>query len=175
MSYRIKAWVVACALSLAGAAHAEDADRQKLAGELFTAMRGEQMIDQLAQLYFQTISGNYRTRIAEAGTCPAADSVLDVYQEESRQLLITAFKDGNFFEKTAAIYAREFTAEELQVAIDFYRSSAGQKFLAKQPELMRQGAALGQAMMAAKQQDLKAFADRIGTAMSSALESCKQK
>ena len=44
----------------------------------------------------------------------------------------------------AQIYARHFTAEEMQQVTNFYRSPTGQKFLQKQPELVRESMALGQ-------------------------------
>jgi uncharacterized protein len=41
-------------------------------------------------------------------------------------------------------YAPHFTAEEMQQVTNFYRSPTGQKFLQKQPELVRESMALGQ-------------------------------
>ncbi|UTW44486.1 DUF2059 domain-containing protein [bacterium SCSIO 12696] len=44
-----------------------------------------------------------------------------------------------------AIYAEAFTADELQDLIDFYKTPTGQKSLHLLPQLMAQGAQLGQA------------------------------
>ena len=49
-----------------------------------------------------------------------------------------------FLDSGAQIYARHFTAEEMQQVTNFYRSPTGQKFLQKQPELVRESMALGQ-------------------------------
>jgi hypothetical protein len=43
----------------------------------------------------------------------------------------------------ANLYAQTFTAEEMKTVADFYRTGAGAKFIAKTPELMQKGAALG--------------------------------
>lgn len=43
----------------------------------------------------------------------------------------------------AVLYAQTFTAEEMKTVADFYRSGAGAKFIAKTPELMQKGAAIG--------------------------------
>ena len=43
----------------------------------------------------------------------------------------------------ANLYAETFTAEEMKAVADFYRSGAGAKFIAKTPELMKKGAAIG--------------------------------
>ena len=49
-----------------------------------------------------------------------------------------------FLDSGAQIYARHFTAEEMQQVTNFYRSPTGQKFLEKQPELVRESMSLGQ-------------------------------
>lgn len=43
----------------------------------------------------------------------------------------------------AVLYAQTFTAEEMKTVADFYRGGAGAKFIAKTPELMQKGAAIG--------------------------------
>jgi hypothetical protein len=43
----------------------------------------------------------------------------------------------------AVLYAQTFTADEMKTVADFYRSGAGAKFIAKTPELMQKGAAIG--------------------------------
>lgn len=47
-------------------------------------------------------------------------------------------------EPLVAIYAQEFTAEEMSAASDFYATPLGQKFLAKMPRMMQLGGELGQ-------------------------------
>ena len=49
---------------------------------------------------------------------------------------LEAIKSIDWEEKFAKIYAAEFTTEELQGLIDFYKSPIGKKFLEKQPQLM---------------------------------------
>jgi hypothetical protein len=47
-------------------------------------------------------------------------------------------------EQIAAIYARNFTADELREAVAFYRGPTGQKFVQKQPTIAQENMALGQ-------------------------------
>jgi uncharacterized protein len=49
-----------------------------------------------------------------------------------------------FLNSGAQIYARHFTAEEMQQVVTFYRTPTGQKFLQKQPEIFKESMALGQ-------------------------------
>jgi len=58
-----------------------------------------------------------------------------------------------------AIYARNFTVDELHQLATFYRSPAGQKLLQKQPDIagesMAAGQHLGQAIMADVQRQMQ--------------------
>lgn len=49
-----------------------------------------------------------------------------------------------FANAVVAVYVSNFTAEELRAATAFYRTPAGQKFLAKNPLVMQQTMVLGQ-------------------------------
>jgi uncharacterized protein len=164
------------ALLSASAAQAQQPSdqREALARQMLEAMRGEQMIEQFAEVFFQSLVASSRQQMAAAGTCPAAEQVLQEQGTESRQLMLRAFRDGDYMGKVAQIYARTFSEDELEDAIAFFRTPTGQKFLDKQPELMQQGAALGQAMVGAKQAELRALSTRFDASMRSALDGCKQ-
>jgi hypothetical protein len=47
-------------------------------------------------------------------------------------------------EQIAALYARNFTADELREAVAFYRGPTGQKFVQKLPAVLQESMALGQ-------------------------------
>jgi|tagenome__1003787_1003787.scaffolds.fasta_scaffold20964193_2 hypothetical protein len=61
----------------------------------------------------------------------------------------------DFVNAGAGIYARHFTADEIRQVTQFYRSPAGQKFLQKQPEVLKESMALGQRFGQAVAQDLQ--------------------
>jgi hypothetical protein len=51
---------------------------------------------------------------------------------------------GEFAEEVAALYARNFTTEEIRQVTAFYRSPTGQKFLDKTPVVAQESMAMGQ-------------------------------
>lgn len=57
----------------------------------------------------------------------------------------------------AMVYANTFTEGELRELAKFYRTPTGQKLVANQPELTRQGAAVGQKIAVAHQAELEAM------------------
>jgi hypothetical protein len=60
--------------------------------------------------------------------------------------LLGAFQSriGELSDAAAAIYASNFSAEELQIVTAFYKTPAGRKFLQKQPVILQQTMAAGQ-------------------------------
>jgi hypothetical protein len=51
---------------------------------------------------------------------------------------------GEFAEEVAALYARNFTVEEIRQVTAFYRSPVGQKFLEKTPVIAQESMVMGQ-------------------------------
>jgi hypothetical protein len=51
---------------------------------------------------------------------------------------------GEFAEEVAALYARNFTVDEIQQVTAFYRSPVGQKFLEKTPVIAQESMVMGQ-------------------------------
>lgn len=54
------------------------------------------------------------------------------------------YDDPDYVQSFAAIYRKEFTNDELQQLLDFYRTPLGKKTLDKMPLLFQQGAEIGQ-------------------------------
>ena len=55
-----------------------------------------------------------------------------------------AARSGEVVELTAAIYARNFSADEIRQVTAFYRTPLGQKFLDKLPAITQESMAMGQ-------------------------------
>ena len=129
----------------------------ELVAELFAVMGLEQQV-----------SGGFDAMM------PVIDQVsinLSLNSEEKQELM-GIYKDwfenvmdhGAITAQLAEIYADNFSAEELQAYIAFYQTPAGQKMVAKMPELMKIGAQLGfdeaQSKQAVLIEKLKPFIDR---------------
>ena len=77
---------------------------------------------------------------ANADTSEAGKKLSAQFDASMKKLL--EYKD-QMITDFADLYAQTFTAEEMKAVADFYRSGAGAKFIAKTPELMQKGAAIG--------------------------------
>ena len=89
--------------------------------------------------------------------------------EKQYDAMMPAFNDSaqkrvkELTETLAAIYANNFTADELRDLAAFYRTPTGQKFLARQPAIAQQslaaGQQLGRAVMGDVQQQMNSHPD----------------
>jgi hypothetical protein len=55
-----------------------------------------------------------------------------------------AARSGEIVDLTAAIYARNFSADEIRQVTAFYRTPVGQRFLDKLPAITQESMAMGQ-------------------------------
>jgi hypothetical protein len=81
------------------------------------------------------------------------DAMIPMFYQSAEQHL------SELTDTITAIYARNFTADELHQLATFYRSPAGQKLLQKQPDIAREslaaGQQLGQAVIADVQRQMQ--------------------
>lgn len=124
-------------------AFADDAARQKLAGELLTLMRFDRNIEksfeaarqmQMAQLRTMTLS-----LLDEVAARDVRQRTMDYMQE---QLSWKNLKD-----EFIAAYAEVFTADELKALVEFYRSPTGKAYVEKVPAVMDRSAEISRRHM----------------------------
>lgn len=70
-----------------------------------------------------------------------ADEIREVFSQ-----LAVKFVDrkGELIDQIAGVYAEKLALEDLNAIIGFYKSPAGVKFIAAQPDILRQSIILGQ-------------------------------
>ena len=124
------AWpITACAQAPDAARLASAKDLMEAAG---VARQFEQVMPVLAQ------------RLSESFVAIAPDKA-DLIREVFGQV-VGKFIDrkAELIDQIAVLYAEKLDGEELAAIIAFYKSPAGMKFVAVQPDMMRQAMALGQ-------------------------------
>lgn len=83
-------------------------------------------------------------RLGEAFVAVAPDRA-DEIREVFKQVAVKFVdRKGELIDQIAALYAEKLTGEDLAAIIAFYKSTAGLKFVAIQPEMARQAMTLGQ-------------------------------
>jgi len=135
-------WTVACllvaSLSWPGqtVAQIESPEALAAAKEL---MAVSQMTDQLKQI-LPGIIQQAKPLIARGN--PLVERDFDAFAPVMQAAMESRLQA--FVNEGAKIYARHFTAEELQQVTNFYRTPTGAKFIREQPAVMKESMTLGQ-------------------------------
>ena len=134
--------VVASVLVGAMVASAQDPKREALAEELVGIMNMQENIEKS----FEMIKKMMPQQLDQMGTGgessearKEAESMMDLIQAE---MSWDKLKDDYI-----AIYAETFSSAELEGIVSFYKSTVGQRFIEKQPELMQRSMEVSQKQM----------------------------
>ena len=135
--------LVAILGSLIGArpAQGQGASHMAAAKELFTLMQvGETMLATMESAFDQQAKMN-----------PELAQYQDVMMAWGRKIMLSDEAIGEFLKA----YAGAFSEKDIREMIAFYKTPVGQKLVAKQPELAKQGAAIGARMAETHQAELQ--------------------
>jgi len=125
------------ALLVTGAsAQAPDAARLAAAKEMMSVAGVAKQFDEVMPLLTRQLSEGF---VAVAPD--KADEIRAVFKQLSVKFID---RKGELMDQVAAVYAEQLTSEELVAIAAFYRSPVGTKFIAIQPQVMRQAMTLGQ-------------------------------
>jgi uncharacterized protein len=113
-----------------------DAAALTAAQDLLAAIGAEKQLETMIPLMLQSMRG------LVLKTKPNAQKEVD----ESLAALASKFQSRRreLLDQLAPLYAERISQEDMKAMAAFFRTPAGQRFIALQPELMREGAVLGQ-------------------------------
>jgi uncharacterized protein len=136
-SWMLTACLVVC-LSAAGPARAQtpSPDAMAAAHELIVTMRA---VD-----FFKTIMPTLMQGLKPAIVQNRPEVERDYDAIVPLMLESMNARVNEVIEQIAAVYARNFTADELREAVAFYRGPTGQKFVQKLPTITQESMAVGQ-------------------------------
>ena len=133
-------------------AQAPDAPRLAAAKELMQVAGVAQQFDEVMPVLAQ--------RLSESFVAVAPDKA-DLIREVFAQMAVKFVdRKGELIDQIAVLYAEKLTLEDLTAVIGFYKSPAGLRFIALQPEMARLSMALGQRWGAQIGREIEAEARR---------------
>jgi len=124
-------------LVFSGSMAAAQSSPQELGEAVVRESGAESILIQTVEASGPLIIQSFRASIPDL-TEPEGDLIMTYFVNEIRILM------PNFVSDVGAVYAANFTAEELQDILDFYRSPTGQKLTERQPILSEAGQAVGE-------------------------------
>lgn len=132
---------------------AKDPERVAAAMELIEVTGAKKQIELMLDMMKQGVGTGAR----ESGSDAVAEKAEKEFAAFSEKF--KGYRDQMVAE-FAGLYSERFTAAELREITAFYRSGAGAKFITAMPELMQQGAQIGQKYGLMAVRELKAIQEK---------------
>jgi uncharacterized protein len=139
-------------------AHADDASRHAKAQEMLTLLHMDHLMDQLTNGMMEQMAAVTK-QLGGNTVKPEDQAKIDEFQKKVVQLVQSQMSWKALEPDYVDIYAKNFTDEQLDAILAFYRSPAGIALVEKLPTLTTQGMQLAQAKMAILQPQLKQMVD----------------
>jgi len=128
--------LLAAVLSAPLRAQGPDPARLSAAREMMEVAGVAKQFDELMPLLAQQLSQSFTAVAPEK-----AEEIRQVFAQLPGKFID---RKGELIDAVASLYAQELSVEELAAVSAFYKSPAGAKLLAVQPQIARQSMALGQ-------------------------------
>ena len=135
-------------------AHADDASRHAKAQEMLTLMHLDRVMDQVMNNMMQQMS-TMSKQLGGNTVKPEDQAKLDEFQKKAFDLIQSQMGWKALEPDYVDIYAKNFTDEQLDAILVFYKSPAGIALVDKLPTLTAEGSQLAQAKMTALQPQLR--------------------
>jgi hypothetical protein len=141
------ALLLALALTLISArpAHADEASKRGKVLELFALLHMDQTMDQTMKMIMgQALSNAQQLTGGKQQLPPETQAKLEAFQTRLTDLVTNAMSWKSLEPDFTKIYMDNYTEDELDAIVTFYKSPAGISMVAKTPVLMQQSMAVSQ-------------------------------
>jgi uncharacterized protein len=93
---------------------------------------------------FDEVMPYLTSQLAQSFVAVAPDKANEIREVFTQLAVKFVDRKGELIDQIAVVYAEKLAMEELTALVAFYKSPAGMKFIAVQPDIMRQSMTLGQ-------------------------------
>ena len=145
--------LLALTICLPFTAHADDASRHAKAQEMLTLLHMDRVMDQMMNNMQQQVSSMTKQLGGET-VKPEDQAKIDEFQKKVFQLIQSQMSWKALEPEYVDVYAKNFTDEQLDGILAFYRSPTGMALVEKLPMLTTQGSEIAKAKMAVIQPQL---------------------
>ncbi len=136
-------------------AHADDASKRAKIDEMFTLTKINQIFDQMITQMSAAAKTAADQQAANQNLTPEQQKLTDQFQARTQGIVGQYLSMDHLKPIIVQVYMDTYTEDEIDGILAFYRSPAGQAFLAKTPQLMTRTVELMQTTMADVQPQLQ--------------------
>jgi hypothetical protein len=141
-------------LSLSLTAHADEASRRAKAQEMLTLLHLDRLMDQMMSNMMEQVSTTTK-QLVGTNIKPEDQVKIDEFQKQVFQLVQSQLGWKTLEPEYVNIYANNFTDEQLDAILVFYKSPTGIALVEKLPILTAQGMQLAQSKIILLQPQMK--------------------
>jgi hypothetical protein len=146
------------ALSLPLAARADDASHRAKAEQMMALLHTEEMVNKISDNIMKEVSDAAGKSLSTAPS-PDQQAKFDDFKKQAAQVIEAQVGWKSLKDNFADVYAKNFTEDQLDAIIAFYKTPAGAALLANMPAVNEEVGKLGNARMNALQPQLKQLYD----------------
>jgi uncharacterized protein len=149
--------VLVLALAVAPCARADEASKRAKVKELISVMHMDRMMDQMLEAIKGQTEQAMQQRPGADSMTPEQKKIETDYQAKALQIVIDSMGWKAIEPQFVTLYAQNFTEDEIDGMVTFYKSPTGQAVLNKMPQLMTSTMQLTQSLMVDVQPKLNAL------------------
>lgn len=138
-------------------AFADEASHKAAAEELMLLSNMDQMSDQIWAQVRDMVDQQFQ----QMGAPEELRPVFKKYMDRMFEVLATEMDPKGMKDDIVAIYVQTYTESEIRAISDFYKSPAGQAFLAKTPQLMQNSMAIYKKKLPPLMEKIKAISEEM--------------
>jgi len=153
-THRIAALILVLALSLPLTARADEASHLAKAKEMMTLLQAQHMVDNISANILKQVS-DAADKLAGPSPSPDKQAKLDDFKKQAAQVIDAQVGWKALQAGFADVYAKNFTEEQLDAIIAFYKTPAGVALLANMPTVNTQVGQLGNSKMTTLEPQIK--------------------
>ena len=155
---KFKSLALFLVLALSATAHADLASRRAKAQEMLLLLHMDRLMDQLMSGTMNQMSTMTKS-LGSGNLKPEDQARLDDFQKRVFQLISSQVGWKALEPDYVELYANNFTDDQLDAILAFYKSPAGVALIDKLPTLTTEGMQIAQSKMTALQPQLKQMLD----------------
>jgi hypothetical protein len=160
--------ILVLALAVAPCARADEASKHAKVEELVSVMHMDRMMNQMLGIVKEQAEQSMQRVPGADSLTPEQKKVVTDYQAKAMQIVIDSMGWKSLEPQFVTLYAENFTEDEIDGMLAFYKSPTGQSVLNKMPKLTTAAMQLAQSRMVDVQPKLKALMEDMREQMQAA-------
>lgn len=141
--------------------YAEQTAKQQKIDELVNVMNMDAMVDSM----YSQVEGMMQNMSVQMGVKPDEKPIFDKYYADMTEVLKTKMSWQKMQPMMVDLYDKQFSEQEINDMLAFYKTESGQAILRKMPQVMQASMQMSQVLVQDAMPEIQAIAGQLGEAL----------